>query len=148
MFPDVFAFGPGFVVGLWLRLSGGAVFPAGRLPRVHIGLPLYNIAHSLIVFAVVAAVSSLAARRLVLGLAGWLLHILIDIATHSHDYYATRFLWPVSSFRIDGVPWWTPWVFWSTYAGLAVTYLWLWRKGWLGGAGQPSKAPSASGSCG
>jgi hypothetical protein len=39
---------------------------------------------------------------------GWLLHIAIDIPTHSFRYYATRFLWPVSDFRIDGIAWRTP----------------------------------------
>jgi hypothetical protein len=141
VFPDLLAFGPAFALGLWLRL-------AGILPHAHIGLPLYNIGHSLIVFAAVAGLSSLIARRLVLGLSGWLLHILIDIPTHSYGYYATRFLWPVSDYGFDGVAWWTPWLMWCTYGGLAATYLLMWRKGWLTRARQPNRPRKAAGSCG
>jgi hypothetical protein len=150
VFPDLLAFGPAFVLGLWLRLARGAAYPGslhgGILPHAHIGLPLYNIGHSLIVFAAVFGLSSLIARRLVLGLSGWLLHILIDIPTHSSGYYATHFLWPVSSYGFDGVAWWTPWLMWCTYGGLAATYLLMWRKGWLPRARQSNRLRRAGGS--
>lgn len=130
VFPDVVAFGPLIAVGLWLRLTRGP----GALPadgHVHIGLPLYPAAHSLIVFALAFALTAILARRIVFEMFGWLLHILIDIPTHSFSYYATRFLWPISDIRIDGIPWWTPWFWIATYAALAVVYFLLWRKGWL-----------------
>jgi hypothetical protein len=133
-FPDVLAFGPPVVVGLWLRLAGGldARSASGRLlPRFHIGLPLYQAGHSLIVFLVVFVLTSILARRVVFELLGWLTHIAIDIPTHSHSCYATRFLWPVSDFRIDGIAWWTPWFWAATYVALAAVYFVLWRKGWL-----------------
>jgi membrane-bound metal-dependent hydrolase YbcI (DUF457 family) len=44
------------------------------------------------------------ARRVVLELLGWLSHVLIDIFTHSFRYYATRFLWPLSDIRFNGLP--------------------------------------------
>ena len=62
---------------------------------------------------------------------GWLLHILIDIPTRSLSYYATRFLWPVSDFRIDGIAWWTRWFWIATYVALAVVYFVMCRRGWL-----------------
>jgi hypothetical protein len=129
-FPDVLAFGPSVAIGLWLRLAGGNSGSAA-IPRVHIGLPLYPAGHSLIVFLAVFGIVSILARRIVLEMLGWLLHILIDIPTHSLDYYATRFLWPVSDFRVDGIAWWTPWFWAATYGALGVTYFWLWRKGWM-----------------
>lgn len=134
VFPDVLAFGPSFAAGLWLRLAGGtpATPTHGHLlPHVHIGLPLYPAAHSLLVFALVFGLVSILARRIVFEIFGWLLHILIDIPTHSFSYYATRFLWPISEFRVDGIAWWTPWFWVTTYGALAVMYLVLWRKGWL-----------------
>lgn len=127
MFPDVLAFGPMVAIGLWMRLKDGSHFP-----HPHIGLPLYPMGHSLVIFAAVFGLAALILRRVVWELAGWLLHILIDIPTHSYRYYATRFLWPLSSYRFDGIPWWTPWLLWCTYGALAVVYLLLWRKGWLG----------------
>ena len=134
VFPDVVAFGPLIAAGLWLRLAGGpnaASVDGHSLPPALIGLPLYAASHSLIVFASVFAVTAILARRIVFEMLGWLLHILIDIPTHSFSYYATRFLWPISDFRIDGIPWWTPWFWTATYAALAVVYFLLWRKGWL-----------------
>lgn len=131
-FPDLLAFGPMITAALVLRLAGNSRTAEGRaLPHLHLGLPLYSAGHSLIVFAVVFAVTSMVARRFVLGMLGWLLHILIDIPTHSFSYYATRFLRPVSDYRLDGLAWWTPWFWISTYVALAVVYLLLWTKGWL-----------------
>jgi hypothetical protein len=134
MFPDLLAFGPPVAVGLWLLLTGGADFRslrAGHLPRVSFGVPLYPLGHSLITFLLVFAVASVLARRFVLELLGWLSHILIDIFTHSYRYYATRFLWPLSDIRFNGLPWWTPWFWCATYVALAIVYFLLWRKGWL-----------------
>ena len=133
-FPDLLAFGPPVAVGLWLLLTGGAdarAMRAGRLPHLNLGVQLYPLGHSLITFLLVFAVASLLARRVVLELLGWLSHILIDIFTHSYRYYATRFLWPVSDIRFNGLPWWTPWFWCSTYVALAIVYFVLWRKGWL-----------------
>ncbi len=129
-FPDVLAFGPPIAAGVVLRLAGGpnsAPAEGHILPHVHLGLPLYPAAHSALAFLVVFALAAILARRVVVGMLGWLLHIVIDIPTHSLDYYATRFLWPVSDFRIDGVAWWTPWLWAATYAALGVVFLLLWK---------------------
>jgi hypothetical protein len=77
------------------------------------------------------AVTTLVSRWAVLSMLGWLLHILIDIVTHSLSYYATPFLWPLSDFCVDGIAWWTPWFWMVTYAALALVYTVLWRKGCL-----------------
>ena len=90
--------------GLWLRLAGGTGSVDGHgLRHVHIDLPLYPAGHSLMVFLVVFGTATILARRIVFEMLGWLMHILIDIPTHSFSYYATRFLWPISDYRIDGI---------------------------------------------
>ncbi len=124
VFPDVLAFGPSVVAGLWLWLQGAR----GHEAHVHFGLPLYPAAHSLVVFALAFALAGLLARRILYEMLGWLLHVVIDIPTHSLRYYATRFLWPLSDFRVDGIAWWTPWFWVATYAALAVVYFLLWRS--------------------
>jgi hypothetical protein len=130
-FPDVLAFGLPIVAGLALLAAGKDVQSGHFPPRVHFGLPLYPAAHSLVVFAAVFGLTCLAWRRVVYSMLGWLMHILIDIPTHSEAYYATHFLWPVSDFRIDGIAWWTPWFWVATYAALAIVYALMWRKGWF-----------------
>ncbi len=131
-FPDVLAFGPQVAVGLWLRFAGSSAAADGHaLPHVHIGLPLYPAGHSLLVFLLVFGLVTILARRIVFEMLGWLMHILIDIPTHSLSYYATRFLWPISDYRIDGIAWWTPWFWAATYGALVVVYVLLWKKGWI-----------------
>jgi len=130
MFPDLLAFGPPVAAGLWLLLTGGSL-RRGHLPHVNFGVQLYPLGHSLIVFLLVFGAASVLARRFVLEMLGWLSHILIDIFTHSFRYYATRFLWPLSDYRFNGLAWWTPWFWISTYVALAIVYFLLWRKGWL-----------------
>lgn len=131
VFPDVFAFGPLIAAALWLRFTQGPAGLAAHGGHLHLGFPLYAMAHSVVVFAAVYGVCCLVARRPIVSMTGWLLHILIDIPTHSYSYYATRFLWPLSDFAFNGVPWWRAWLWWSTYACLSVAYVILWRKGWL-----------------
>lgn len=69
---------------------------------------LYNVGHSLFVFAVVFGILFLIFRRPVWEMCGWLLHILIDIPTHSYQFYPTPFLWPFSDWKLDGFSWANP----------------------------------------
>ena len=141
MFPDLLAFAPPVAVGLWMLASGtaGSARPGhAGIPHAHIGAPLYPLGHSVVVFAVAYGLATLALRRPPLAMLGWLTHILIDIPTHSYSYYATRFLWPLSNYSINGIAWWTRWFWVSTYAGLAVVYALMWRKGWLARTPRPS----------
>lgn len=140
-FPDVLAFGLPAAAGLWVRLVGDEASAGGHgLPYVRIGLPLYPTGHSFLVFLLVFGITTLLARRIVFELLGWLSHILIDIPTHSFSYYATRFLWPVSDYRVNGIPWWTPWLWAATYGALAVVYFLLWKEGWMAAARTAEKA--------
>ncbi|MEZ5357254.1 MAG: hypothetical protein R3F48_00395 [Candidatus Zixiibacteriota bacterium] len=69
---------------------------------------LYSLTHSLLIFAVVFGIAFLIYKKPIWPLAGWGLHILIDIPTHSRALFPTPFLWPISSFTFDGIPWHTP----------------------------------------
>jgi len=144
VFPDVLAFGPMMAAGLWFRLAGAPVADGRAIPHVHIGVPLYPAAHSLIVFLLVFTITTLLARRIVFAMLGWLLHILIDIPTHSLRYYATRFLWPLTDFRVDGIAWWTLWFWVATYGALAAVYCLMWKKGWLARERLAPQATAAS----
>jgi hypothetical protein len=85
---------------------------------------LYNFSHSTVIFTILFVVVWLWRRyRLLLSsksaatpgqplqgrpyfeMSGWLLHILLDIPTHSAEFYPTLFLWPLSEFHFDGNSW-------------------------------------------
>jgi hypothetical protein len=51
----------------------------------------------------------------------WILHILVDIPTHSRRHWGPRFLWPLSDVVVDGVSW-------GDIATLAFARLVGWRE--------------------
>lgn len=60
---------------------------------------------------------------------GWVLHIIIDIPTHTKAFFATPFLWPLSNFKIDGISWGTLWFMLINYSALVLVYLLIvWKR--------------------
>lgn len=119
-FPDLLAFAPAVIAGLWYRLSGTT--------QVHVhrsGLHLYEVTHSLVVFGVVFATAWLMLRRPVWELLGWALHVVMDIPTHS-ERFPTPFLWPLSSFHFIGISWRQSWFMALDISALALVFLLLW----------------------
>lgn len=133
VFPDLFAFSLPVIQATYLRIAGTpSLGPAGRRVVPHHmewAWQLYQISHSLFVFALVFGLAALIARRPVFELLGWLLHILIDIPSHSLRFFPTPFLWPVSSYHFDGVSWANRWFMLTNYSALAIAYFLLWRSG-------------------
>lgn len=90
---------------------------------------LYNITHSLVIFAIVVGPLWLVARRAVWIVAAWGLHILIDIPTHSLALFPTPFLWPVFDLKFDGMGWDNPVILAIDLILLIAAYsLWLYPK--------------------
>ncbi|MEK7097328.1 MAG: hypothetical protein AAB906_00600 [Patescibacteria group bacterium] len=139
VFPDLFAFSLPFVWMFWNIIFGGlkfsdfprpeAVEPAARdtLPVFQLASYLYNISHSLIIFIAVFAVVWLIWRRPIWEMSGWLLHVLIDIPTHSYRFYPTPFLWPLSEWKFNGFSWGTPWFIILNYSAIILVY-WILRR--------------------
>lgn len=139
-FPDIFAFAIPFT---WLfgNILFGDLSPAD-IPRPEAAEPplrnniwvfkiassLYNVSHSGIVFIAAFLLIWLLFRRPVWELGGWLLHILMDIPTHSYRFYPTPVLWPLSDWKFDGFSWGVPWFMVLNYSALAIVYVLLWRK--------------------
>jgi hypothetical protein len=117
-------------------------FPVFRLINV-----LYHLSHSLIIFTGIFLLawairryrlkslygapmsgSPQSAGRPCWEMTGWLLHILIDIPTHTRRLYPTPFLWPLSDFTIDGISWGRPWFLALNYSSLLIVFLLLWLK--------------------
>ena len=125
--PDlvVFAFPAAVRIGRFLTGASKALLPDGSGPRFDWAFGIYNVTHSAVVWALCFGAVCLVARRPVLELLGWALHIAIDIFTHT-GIFAIKFLWPLSSFHFDGIRWETPWFLALTYVALAAVFLMLW----------------------
>jgi hypothetical protein len=132
--PDIFAF---TIPIFWLLYSiifgdmqlsswptpGPHVEPSGGLlPFASVVNTLYNIGHSFFVFGAVFGLVYLFTKRVHLEMVGWFLHILLDIPTHSYQFFPTPFLWPVSDFKVDGISWGVPWFMVLNYSLLLLFY--------------------------
>lgn len=84
---------------------------------------LHCVTHSLVIAAAVTLVAWRARPRWLPLLAGWWLHIVMDIPTHSSDYYAVPVFYPLSDWAVNGVAWTTPWVMALNCAALAVVFI-------------------------
>lgn len=135
MAPDLFSFGI-FTVGAWLGIFDRPDWSAGPPPEtmipqfVHI---LYGWTHSFVVFAAIFGIVWLIRRKPSFLMLGWPLHILVDIPTHSSQFFPTPFLWPLSDYRLNGHPWSSPEIFIPNVILLVSLYLWFyvvrpWRR--------------------
>jgi hypothetical protein len=125
-----------FASGTAATVMGYAIAVPGEEPAVppwieSLSQHLHCIPHSLIIAAVVTLLLWWWRRSLWVPLLGWWSHIVIDIFSHSADYYAVPVLYPFTMRGFDGVAWNTPWFMALNYLALAVTWVWLWRRGYL-----------------
>ncbi|MGV8822808.1 hypothetical protein [Methylibium petroleiphilum] len=119
--------------------------PAGVQAWSH---TLHCVMHSAIVAAVVTAIAWFRWRWVLVPLAGWWAHIVIDIFTHSSEYYPSPVLYPITDRGFDGIAWPTPWFMALNYAALALAGLWLLRSNrgrplWTGAPPGPRRHDSA-----
>lgn len=142
VFPDLFAFGIPFLWTIYILFTGEMRLsdwpapahdiepvPYTNLQPLQLASSLYNLSHSLIVFALIFGFVILITRKLPRELFGWLLHILIDIPTHSYKLFPTPILWPLSSYKfLYGFSWGQAWFQIINYSALAFVYLLLWRS--------------------
>ena len=130
--PDLFSFGLDFLFS-WTRLGEllGIPLISGSWKLGTVIIPdyifaLYNIFHSLIVFLVVFFIIWFLRRRIFFWpLAGWGLHILMDIPTHSAQFFPTPFLWPISDYTVNGISWGIPTFLLTNWVILISIYIWL-----------------------
>jgi hypothetical protein len=138
--PDVVHLAP---VAAWAIFGGGtaADFVAYALaaPGGEPAMPAWTAAaahhlhctfHSGLVAAAVALLVARVPRwwrALAVPLAGWWLHIGIDVFTHSADFYPAPVLYPITQQGFDGIAWNTPWFLAANYAALALAAVLLWR---------------------
>jgi hypothetical protein len=120
--------------GGWATLAAYA----NALPGMEPALPprvalLTHHLHCMLHSAVVAAGVTLACwawmRALWLPLLGWWSHIVIDVFTHSKDFYPAPIFYPFTQWGFDGLAWNTPWFLLANHATIALVIAWLlWRR--------------------
>jgi membrane-bound metal-dependent hydrolase YbcI (DUF457 family) len=81
--------------------------------------------HSAVVAAVVTAAIWFATKSFWLPLLGWWSHIVIDVFTHSADFYPVPVLYPFTQRGFDGLAWNTPWFLVLNYAAIVAAAGWL-----------------------
>ena len=81
--------------------------------------------HSAVIATAVSVIAIAVSRATLIPLAGWWSHIVIDIFTHSADYYAVPVLYPFSMRGFDGIAWNKPWMLALNYAALSLAIGWL-----------------------
>lgn len=126
--PDILSFGI-FMAGAWIGLFNHPDWSSGQHPDPG-SFPafvqsFYNITHSFFIFALVFALVWLLHKKPVWEMLGWPLHILVDIPTHSSQFFPTPFLWPFSEYTVDGYPWSSPEIFIPNVILLLGLYLWF-----------------------
>jgi hypothetical protein len=123
-----------FADGSFAALRGYAVAVPGQEP----GLPplvqlwshhLHCVMHSAPIAALATGAVWAARRAFWVPLLGWWSHIVIDVFTHSADYYAVPVLYPFTERGFDGIAWTTPWFMVLNYTTLAIVGGWLVQRG-------------------
>ncbi|MBI4276464.1 hypothetical protein HY629_01345 [Candidatus Uhrbacteria bacterium] len=119
--PDFVAFGPFFIEEFREHATLFRHHEVSLIPTyVYM---MYNLGHSLVVFGLVfTLVWWLRGRRVWWPLGGWALHVLLDIPTHSIEFFGTPFLFPFASYRFDGIPWSHPWFLTINWVALVIVY--------------------------
>jgi hypothetical protein len=127
MSPDIFSFGVFMatnLLGLYPRLDWSGHPESAQIPQfVH---TLYDISHSLVIFAAVFFLIWIIRKKSFLPLIAWGIHILMDIPSHSDRFFPTPFLWPISDFHVNGINWGNPIVFFPNGVLLILIY-----GGWI-----------------
>jgi hypothetical protein len=103
LLPDFIPFFPFFLY----RLFKGT-FVWGRPPLETFPswvFPVYNTTHSLFLAVLLFFVIRSISKDLSFSFLAWPLHILMDIPTHTKEFFPTKFLFPLSNFCINGFGW-------------------------------------------
>jgi len=140
--PDLLSFGILYIavaLGMAERpdFSHGTPPESSIPPYVH---HLYNVTHSLVIFLIVYLLIWGIQKRPVWELGAWGLHVLVDVPTHSHAFFATPVLWPLVGWKFDGWQWMNPAILIPNYVLLALCYGWfLWRVVGAGKSHRPER---------
>ena len=117
--------------GAWFEKDGVAVLiaDASTSPRAEAALSLpiavltqhlHRVMHRAVIAAAITLLVWATTTSLWIPLLGWWSHIVIDVFTHSADFYPVPVLYPITDKGFDGLAWNTRWFLVANYAALAV----------------------------
>jgi len=121
MVPDLISFTPNLIANL---LKGKVVKGKPELSYFPAWVfKVYDFTHSLVVYAAIYILLRVTFGNEIAYLSlAWLLHILFDIPTHAKEFFPTKFLYPLSSFHFDGIPWSDKRILLGNFLLLALAY--------------------------
>ena len=116
--PDLISFG----AFMAMQIINGAWSP-GSPPLAILPAWLYtnySLGHSFVICLPIIGLVSLWRRDIAFAMLAWPFHIVLDFPFHSFKYFPTPILWPISDFKLDGIPW-SHWYIWlPNVAGLGI----------------------------
>ena len=71
---------------------------------------LYDFSHSFIIAMIFILIVYKINKDFCFPMLAWPFHILLDVFTHSVEYFPTPIFWPISNYRFDGIPWSNPYI--------------------------------------
>ena len=89
---------------------------------------LHCVMHSAVVAAAASLLVFVGRWTWWLPLLGWWSHIVIDVFTHSAEFYPSPVLYPFTYWGFDGIAWNEPWFMAANYLGIGVAVLLLLRR--------------------
>lgn len=82
----------------------------------------YALGHSFMICLPIIGLVALWRKSIAFAMLGWPFHIMLDFPFHSFKYFPTPMFWPISDFKIDGIPW-SHWYIWlPNVAGIILLF--------------------------
>ncbi|MFC1769357.1 hypothetical protein ACFLZX_06365 [Nanoarchaeota archaeon] len=123
LLPDLISFFPFFVYNMIFR-----ELPFGR-PEIN-QVPewtftMYGIGHSLILWALIIGAIYMIYKKVPIYMFAAPIAILMDIPTHTKEFFPTPFLFPVSEWVFDGFSWGEPWFMITNYTVIIIIFAFI-----------------------
>ena len=120
--PDLCSFSLVSASFFFKRLVNKKKFSLDEIPKYVDDL--YNITHSLVIWLGIFLVLILFNLKwLAVVYLGWALHIIIDIFTHTDEFFPTPIFWPISRLHFSGIKWASKWFIVGNYSFIIILYL-------------------------
>jgi len=124
--PDLISFGALFL----MRVIDGT-YQWGKPPLATLPswiYPAYTVGHSFVIAFAVIGLVALWRKEIAFAMLAWPFHITLDFPFHSVQYFPTPMFWPISDFKIDGIPWSTWYIWLPNVAGIIILLAYRYRQ--------------------